>query len=110
MDNITIMFSESALTEMKSFAEKEGTDYFRISVMPGGCSGFKYNFEVIDNPEQDDMVLEQHNGVKAVVDPFSVQYLNNVVVDYVSNMMESGFKFNNPNASGGCGCGTSFAV
>ena len=110
MDNFTIMFSESALTEMKSFAEKEGTDYFRISVMPGGCSGFKYNFEVIDNPEQDDMVLEQHNGVKAVVDPFSVQYLNNVVVDYVSNMMESGFRFNNPNASGGCGCGTSFAV
>ena len=110
MDNFTIMFSESALTEMKSFAEKEGTDYFRISVMPGGCSGFKYNFEVIDNPEQDDIVVEQHNGVKAVVDPFSVQYLNNVVVDYVSNMMESGFKFNNPNASGGCGCGTSFAV
>ena len=110
MDNFTIMFSESALTEMKSFAEKEGTDYFRISVMPGGCSGFKYNFEVIDNPESDDIIVEQHNGVKAVVDPFSVQYLNNVVVDYVSNMMESGFKFNNPNASGGCGCGTSFAV
>jgi iron-sulfur cluster insertion protein len=110
MDNFIITFSESALTEMKSFAEAEGTNYFRISVMPGGCSGFKYNFEVIDNPEQDDIVVEQHNGVKAVVDPFSVQYLNNVVVDYVSNMMESGFKFNNPNASGGCGCGTSFAV
>ena len=110
MDNFTIMFSESALIEMKSFAEKEGTDYFRISVMPGGCSGFKYNFEVIDNPEQDDIVVEQHNGVKAVVDPFSVPYLNNVMVDYISTMLESGFRFNNPNASGGCGCGTSFAV
>jgi len=110
MDNFTIMFSESALIEMKSFAEKEGTDYFRISVMPGGCSGFKYNFEVIDNPEQDDTVVEQHNGVKAVVDPFSIPYLNGVVVDYISTMLESGFKFNNPNASGGCGCGTSFAV
>lgn len=110
MDNFTITFSESALTEMKSFAEKEGTDYFRISVMPGGCSGFKYNFEVIDNPESDDIIVEQHNGVKAVVDPFSVQYLNGVLVDYISTMLESGFKFNNPNASGGCGCGTSFAV
>lgn len=110
MDNFTITFSESALTEMKSFAEKEETDYFRISAMPGGCSGFKYNFELIDNPEDDDIIVEQHNGVKAVVDPFSVQYLNNVVVDYISNMMESGFRFNNPNASGGCGCGTSFAV
>lgn len=110
MDNFTIIFSESALTEMKSFAEKEETNYFRISVMPGGCSGFKYNFELIDTPEEDDLIVEQHNGVKAVVDPFSVPYLNNVVVDYVSNMMESGFKFDNPNASGGCGCGTSFAV
>ena len=110
MNNFTIMFSESALTEMKSFAEKEGTDYFRISVMPGGCSGFKYNFELIDNPEDDDIIVEQHNGVKAVVDPFSVPYLNNVMVDYISTMLESGFRFNNPNASGGCGCGTSFAV
>ena len=110
MDNFIITFSESALTEMKSFAEKEGTDYFRISVMPGGCSGFKYKFEVIDNPESDDIIVEQHNGVKVVVDPFSVQYLNGVLVDYISTMLESGFKFNNPNASGGCGCGTSFAV
>lgn len=110
MNNFTITFSESALSEMKSFAEKEATNYFRISVMPGGCSGFKYNFELIDNPEDDDIVVEQHNGVKVVIDPFSVPYLNNVMVDYISNMMESGFRFNNPNASGGCGCGTSFAV
>lgn len=110
MDNFTINFSESALAEMKSFAEKETTDYFRISVMPGGCSGFKYSFELIDTPEEDDIIVEQVNGVKAVVDPFSASYLNNVSVDYVSSMMGSGFKFDNPNASGGCGCGTSFSA
>ena len=110
MSDFTMIFSESALSEMKLFSEKENANYFRISVLPGGCSGFKYNFEVIDNPEEDDTVLEQHNGLKVVVDPFSVPYLNNVLVDYISTMMESGFKFNNPNASGGCGCGTSFSA
>jgi iron-sulfur cluster assembly protein len=110
MSDFTITFSESALTEMKSFAEKETTDYFRVSVMPGGCSGFKYNFEIIDNTEADDVVIEQRNGVKVVVDPFSVPYLNNVFVDFISTMMETGFKFDNPNAKGGCGCGTSFTA
>lgn len=110
MSEFTIKFSESALTEMKSFAEKEATDYFRISVMPGGCSGFKYDFSLIDNPEEDDIVVEQSNGVKAVIDPFSVAYLDGVLVDYVSSMMGSGFKFDNPNATGGCGCGTSFSA
>lgn len=105
-----IIFTEQALSEMQLFADKEETNYFRISVMPGGCSGFKYNFELIDTPESDDVVIEQNNGLKIVVDPFSVPYLNGVSIDYISTTMESGFKFNNPNASGGCGCGTSFAV
>ena len=62
-----------------------------------------------DAPEAHDEILEV-GGVKVFVDPFSAQYLEGVEIDYVSSMMGQGFTFRNPNASGGCGCGSSFTV
>ena len=109
-NNFNITFTNAALGEMKKFAEKEGIDYFRISVSPGGCSGFKYNFNIIDNPEVDDMVIEQENGLKVVIDPFSSSYLDGTFVHYVMDMMGSGFTFKNPNATAKCGCGSSFSA
>jgi iron-sulfur cluster assembly accessory protein len=67
------------------------------------------HFDVLDGPEADDEVLEV-GGVRVFVDPFSAQYLAGVEIDYVSSMMGQGFTFRNPNASGGCGCGSSFTV
>jgi len=81
----------------------------RIGVMPGGCSGFKYEMSMDEAKAEDDVVLDME-GIRVFVDPFSAQYLNGVVVDYVSTMQSQGFAFQNPNASGGCGCGTSFSV
>jgi iron-sulfur cluster assembly protein len=81
----------------------------RVSVLPGGCSGFKYSLNVEERPLDDDMVVEV-NGVRVFVDGFSAQYLTGVTVDYVSSMQGSGFTFGNPNATGGCGCGTSFTA
>ena len=81
----------------------------RVSVQPGGCSGFKYGLLIEDQPADDDFVVQQV-GFKLFVDPFSAQYLNNVVIDYVSSMQGSGFTFKNPNATGSCGCGTSFTA
>ena len=92
-------------------AEKvpEATAGLRIGVTPGGCSGFRYSLNLEDTPGADDAVIESH-GVRLFVDEFSAQYLNGVTVDYKSNFQESGFAFENPNATGGCGCGSSFTV
>jgi iron-sulfur cluster assembly accessory protein len=81
----------------------------RVSVLPGGCSGFKYSLNIEERPLDDDLVSEI-NGVRVFVDGFSAQYLSGVTIDYVSSMQGSGFTFNNPNATGGCGCGSSFTA
>lgn len=81
----------------------------RVSVLPGGCSGFKYSLNIEERPLEDDLV-NQINGVRVFVDGFSAQYLTGVTIDYVSSMQGSGFTFSNPNASGGCGCGSSFTA
>ena len=81
----------------------------RVSVLPGGCSGFKYSLNIEERPLDDDLVLDVA-GVRVFVAGFSAQYLNGVQVDYVTSMQGSGFTFTNPNATGGCGCGTSFTA
>jgi len=111
--NVQLQFTPSALGKVREFiaaeqmpAESVG---LRIGVMPGGCSGFKYEMSIDESAAADDLVLDIE-GVRVFVDPFSVQYLNGVRVDYVSTMQSQGFAFENPNATGGCGCGTSFSV
>ncbi|HWO87767.1 MAG TPA: iron-sulfur cluster assembly accessory protein [Gemmatimonadales bacterium] len=81
----------------------------RVAVMPGGCSGFKYEMSVDAAPQSDDLILDIE-GIRVFVDQFSAQYLNGTTIDYISTMQQSGFAFDNPNATGGCGCGTSFSV
>ncbi len=90
----------------KATAETAG---LRVGVMPGGCSGFKYALNIEDAPSEDDVVIESE-GVRLFVDSFSGQYLNGVTIDYTVTMQSSGFTFDNPNATGGCGCGSSFTV
>jgi iron-sulfur cluster assembly accessory protein len=81
----------------------------RVSVLPGGCSGFKYSLNIEERALEDDMVFDV-TGVRVFVDGFSAQYLNGVTIDYVSSMQGAGFTFSNPNATGGCGCGSSFTA
>ncbi len=81
----------------------------RVSVLPGGCSGFRYSLNIEERALDDDLVLDAR-GVRLFVDGFSAQYLNGVTIDYVSSMQGSGFTFHNPNATGGCGCGSSFSA
>ncbi|MDZ7779424.1 MAG: iron-sulfur cluster assembly accessory protein [Gemmatimonadota bacterium] len=87
----------------------EGDTGLRVAVLPGGCSGFQYGLNIEEAPEDDDEVLDVQ-GVRVFVDPFSAQYLDGVEIDYVTSFMGQGFSFRNPNASGGCGCGSSFTV
>jgi iron-sulfur cluster assembly accessory protein len=105
--------TERAAEEVRKFIAQEQvspeTAGLRVSVLPGGCSGFKYSLNIEERPLDDDMVHEV-NSVRVFVDGFSAQYLAGVTVDYVSSMQGSGFTFSNPNASGGCGCGSSFTA
>ena len=79
----------------------------RVFVSGGGCSGYQYGMALEDNIRETDIVSEQH-GVKIVVDEISINYLDGATVDYVDEVMGSGFKIENPNAMSTCGCGSSF--
>lgn len=81
----------------------------RVSVLPGGCSGFQYGLNIEEEPREDDEVCVSH-GIRLFIDPFSLQYLSGTVIGYASSFQGSGFTFNNPNATGGCGCGSSFSA
>jgi iron-sulfur cluster assembly protein len=109
--NMTL--TERAAEEVRKFIAQEEvppeTAGLRVSVLPGGCSGFKYSLNIEERALDDDMVHEV-NSVRVFVDGFSAQYLAGVTIDYVSSMQGSGFTFSNPNASGGCGCGSSFTA
>ncbi|MCA1573532.1 MAG: iron-sulfur cluster assembly accessory protein [Acidobacteria bacterium] len=110
---ITLNVTEPAALEIKKFmASEEGlpdTSGLRVRVVPGGCSGFQYSLNIEEESRQGDFVLNER-GVRLFVDMFSAQYLNGVQIDYVTGVMGSGFTFTNPNATGSCGCGTSFTA
>jgi iron-sulfur cluster assembly protein len=110
---IALTLTPSAVAKVKEFIAAEQvpaeTGGLRMSVLPGGCSGFKYGLSIEDEPLDDDVILDA-TGVRVFVDPFSAQYLQGVEVDYVTTMQSSGFAFKNPNATGGCGCGSSFTA
>ncbi len=110
---MTLDVTEAAIGEIKKFmASEEGLPEaagLRVRVVPGGCSGFQYSLNIEEESRQGDFVLDQ-SGVKLFVDMFSAQYLNGVKIDYVTGVMGSGFTFTNPNATGSCGCGTSFTA
>ena len=110
---ITLTVTDKAAAEVRKFMAEEHvspeTAGLRVGVLPGGCSGFRYSLSIEDKPADDDIVIES-GGVRCFVDSFSAQYLNGVTLDYKSNFQESGFAFENPNATGGCGCGSSFTV
>jgi iron-sulfur cluster assembly accessory protein len=107
-----LTLTDMAASEVKKFLDSEsvGTDGgLRVRVVPGGCSGFQYAMNIEEAPQTTDEIVET-GGLRVFVDMFSAQYLENVQIDYVNSVMGSGFTFNNPNASGGCGCGSSFTV
>ncbi len=111
--SVELNVTDSAITEIKKFIVAEDdlpeTAGLRVRVVPGGCSGFQYSLNVEEEPKMGDFVMDKA-GIRLFVDMFSGQYLNGITIDHTTNMMGSGFTFENPNATGGCGCGTSFSA
>lgn len=90
-------------------ADKEGKIALRVSVDGGGCSGFMYNYELINSTKEDDAIIEK-NGAKVAIDPVSQQFLDGCSVDFVEELGASFFQIINPSATAKCGCGNSFSV
>jgi len=111
--SVELNVTEPAIAEIKKFIAGEEdlaeTAGLRVRVVPGGCSGFQYSLNIEEESKSGDFVMDK-NGVRLFVDMFSAQYLNGITIDHTTNMMGSGFTFENPNATGGCGCGTSFSA
>jgi iron-sulfur cluster assembly accessory protein len=108
---VNLKLTPKAVQQVKSLlARSEYVDHaLRISVSDGGCSGFSYqlNFEKQANPGDLTLAFE---GLTVYVDPGSVPFLQGTVIDFASGLYGGGFKFANPNATGTCGCGTSFSA
>lgn len=89
--------------------ESEKPEFLRVYVQGGGCSGLSYGMGFEKKAEEDDLVFEE-NGVKLLVDNYSLDHLKGANVDYIESLMGSGFKINNPNVTKSCSCGSSFST
>ena len=105
-----VRLTDSAIAKVKSMMAKEGKEGFglRIGVVAGGCAGMSYDLRLQKNPYDNDIVMDQ-GDLKIFVNPESAPFLKGVEINYVDTLKESGFQYKNPNASGSCGCGTSFS-
>ncbi len=103
-----ITITDKAAAKVKEIASQESLEGqgLRLRVIGGGCAGFQYDLYFEDSVTDMDESFES-NGVKLYVDPLSYQYLEQTEIDYVEGTHGSGFKFNNPNVKGSCGCGSS---
>ncbi len=107
-----IQVSEKASSQIKLLMnqeQKSNTDFLRIFVKKGGCSGFSYKLDFDSQVKEGDKNFEA-NGVKVVVDKESLLYLMGMTLDFEGGLNGQGFVFSNPNATKTCGCGSSFAV
>ena len=101
--------SKNAVDRIKEISLKQKQEYFRISVDGGGCQGFSYKFNFVENINDDDKIFD-FKDVKILIDPTSLNFLKGSKLDFVNDIIGSYFKVINPNASSTCGCGTSFSL
>ena len=111
-DTGPITLTDKAIQMIKITREQEGIEAafgLRVAVRGGGCSGMEYALDFEREPRENDFVIG-YDGLQVYVDAVSARYLQGTEIDYVLGSTGAGFKFNNPNASGSCGCGSSFSV
>lgn len=107
---MSVTLSERAAEHVSKFIAKRGKGIgIRLGVKTSGCSGMAYKLEFADAAEPEDIVFDSH-GLKVLVDPRSLPYIDGTELDYTREGLNEGFKFNNPNIKDQCGCGESFNV
>ncbi len=106
----TVTLSESAAKRIQALSAKEGRAIMlRVAVEGGGCSGFQYQFDLVDAAGEDDLKVER-DGAAAVVDIVSLALLGGSEIDFVDELAGAEFRVRNPNAKSSCGCGVSFSI
>jgi len=107
---MAVTLTEKAAKHVSNFIAKRGKGVgVRLGVKTSGCSGMSYKLEFADEANPEDIVFE-YFGVKLLVDPKSLPYLEGTELDFTREGLNEGFKFNNPNVKDACGCGESFNV
>ena len=105
----TVQLTDAAVTHLKTLMEQTDEQglSLRIKVQPGGCAGFQYDMS-FDNATMDGDLVSTFDGVAVVVDRMSAPHLTGATIDWVSTLQKQSFTIDNPNSTGGCGCGNSF--
>lgn len=110
MSETSVTVSDSAAKRIAEIiAGEPDNTMLRISVEGGGCSGFQYKFDLVQDKADDDLAIEKA-GVTVLVDPISVMYMEGSEIDFVNDLIGASFQVKNPNATAACGCGTSFSI
>ena len=106
-----LALTDNAVQQVKKLLARDKHEGYglRVSITDGGCSGFSYKLDFEKEQKSGDTVL-QFNDLQIYVDPNSAPYLKGTVIDFVTGLYGGGFRFTNPNATGTCGCGTSFSA
>ncbi len=102
--------TDAAAERLKALSKKAGErQILRLSVIGGGCSGFQYEMALVTSPKPEDLIIT-HQDAQAAIDPISLEFLKDSVIDFVDDIGGAEFKINNPNAVANCGCGVSFTI
>ncbi|CAN7287846.1 MULTISPECIES: iron-sulfur cluster insertion protein ErpA [Ensifer] len=110
MTQETVTLSDAAAKRIATILHSDGhKNAMRVSVEGGGCSGFSYKFDLVDDANDDDLVLEKDDA-KVLIDSLSLVYMGGSEIDFIDNLLGQSFQIKNPNAVASCGCGTSFSI
>ncbi|SCM68505.1 HesB/IscA family protein [Donghicola eburneus] len=101
-----VSISSAAAVQIRKLMERDGSEGLRIGVKKGGCAGMEYTMEYVDAVDPNDEVVEQ-DGARVMIAPMAQMFLFGTQIDYETSLLESGFKFKNPNVVDACGCGES---
>lgn len=101
-----VKITETAVQQIARLMQKDGTVGLRIGVKKGGCAGMEYTMEYVDQADPQDLVVEQ-GGARVMIAPMAQMFMFGTEIDYETSLLESGFKFRNPNVVDACGCGES---
>jgi len=107
---LDVTLSERAAQRIRALSQTEGRALMlRVAVEGGGCSGFQYQFDLVEAPQADDLRVER-DGAAALVDEVSLAFLKGSEIDFVDELAGAEFRARNPNAKSSCGCGVSFSI